>query len=888
MKRIKKMKKVLSSLIAAALTLSLCAAPVSATEYTDDIAVKYKILNTLGIIQERELGGDYEFVDVSKAAFINMVCNLMGDYRFSGGYNEEAIRIAEDAGLIHAGQTDLIKPLNYEEAVTILVRLLGFGFHAEQGGAWPAGYISVASKLGLNDDVTSVVGQQIREHDIINLLYNTINCGYVEEISFSEDGVVYGSGASDRTYLYEFRKIYRIDGVVEGTELSGVRSDKVVSAGEVMIDGYKYITDADLTDYLGMKIEGYVKEDANGLDTLICAFPYSNNTVLEIDAEELVGVTDDYKTLQYYINDKEKNARIAPIASVLYNGQPLKDYTDEAFKIRDGSIRLIENTGDSLYDVVFITEYKTVIVEHVSTANKTIESMYTYDGALTSLNMEAQGDDYIRIFDKDGNEVALSKLAKGNVLKVAQSEADGRRVVKAYLSTEKISGTVTQKYDKEDIVIVVDGSNYILSEGFEEALAYREPSKTPDTKAKTPVPGVSYTFYLDSDGEIAFADEMEGSVQYGLVMAAVSKNTAFGISGCIKLMSSDGVCMELPMAEKITMGYADGTETKTEVTQALIDSIPEAVGGDISVIEYTVNGDGEINKLALPVPYDKTNGNNGRFNVFDKYRETKQDYRTNRSFESEIFLTAPVVWTVREPMAEEESYTVISAAEIQTNSLYKFVAYNVDEMGVAEHVVLFMDAEKNTESVERANLFVVDSVGEQLNSQGETVGCISGMMGKYENLTYNCDETIDFSDDDSGSFVPMSSLKKGDVISVTSDSRGNILSAKRYCSSNNGEMQILVKPAIGNTDMETYRLEMMVYGTVVKNDTGNTLVKIDIDGDEGDACRVVRVSSDAAVIIYDRVTDELRMGNIYDIEKGAQIMTKINQANSVSTLVIYQ
>lgn len=882
------MKKFLSLIITAALTLSLCAAPVSAADYTEDIAVKYKILNTLGIIQERELGGDYEFVDVSKASFINMVCNLMSDYRFLGGYNEEAIRIAEDAGLIHAGQTDLKKPLNYEEAVTILVRLLGFGVHAEQSGAWPSGYVSVASKLGLNDNVTSVVGQQIREHDVINLLYNTINCGYVEEISFSEDGVVYGSGASDRTYLYEFRKIYRIDGVVEGTELSGVRLDKTVSKGEVMIDGYKYITEADLTEYLGMKVEGYVKEDANGLDTLLCAFPYSDNTVLEIGAEELTGVTDDYKTLQYYINNKEKNARIAPVASVLYNGQPLKEYTDEAFEIRDGSIRLIENTGDSLYDVVFITEYKTMIVENVSTANKTIESIYTYDGALTSLNMEAQSEDYIRIFDKNGNEVALSKLAKGNVLKVAQSEADGRRVIKAYLSTDRVSGTVSQKYEKEDIVIVVDGSNYILSEGFEEALAYRDSSKSPDVKAKAPMPGASYIFYLDADGEIAYAEEMEGAVRYGLVMAAVNKDTAFGIEGYVKLMSSEGVWMELPMAEKVTMGYADGTETKTEVTQVLIDSIPEAINGDISVIEYSVNGNGEINKIALPVPYDKKNGNNGRFNVFDKYKDTKQDYRTNKSFESEIFLTSPVVWTVREPLTEETSYAVISGAEIQTNSLYKFVAYNVDEMGVAQHIALVMDAEKNAESVERASLFVVDSVGEQLNSEGETVGCISGMMGKYESLTYNCDDTIDFSDDDTETFVPMNRLKKGDVISVTSDSKGNILSAKRYCSSEGGEMKIYVKPVVGNNDMETYRLEMMVYGTVVKNDTGNTLVKIDIDGDEGDACRVVRVSQDAAVIVYDRVTNELRMGNIYDIEKGAQIMTKINQSNAVGAMVIYQ
>ena len=151
------MKKLISMLIVLALTVSLFAVPAFAIGYAEDIAMRYEILNALGIIYERELDGDYEFVDVSKASFINMVCNLMGDYKFYPGYNEEAIRIAEEAGLIHSGQTDLIKPLNYEEAVTILVRLLGFGVHAESSGEWPTGYISVASKLGLCEGVTAGV-----------------------------------------------------------------------------------------------------------------------------------------------------------------------------------------------------------------------------------------------------------------------------------------------------------------------------------------------------------------------------------------------------------------------------------------------------------------------------------------------------------------------------------------------------------------------------------------------------------------------------------------------------------------------------------------------------------------------------------------------------------
>ena len=156
------MKRLFSCILILAFPVSLCGISGSAINYSDDIETKYDILHALGVMNHRKLDGDYVFVDVSKASFINTVCNMLGDYQFSNEYNEEAIQVAENAGLIHSGQTDLIKPLNYEEAVTILVRLLGFGIHAEAGGGWPMGYISVANKLGLSEGVTASVGQQMR------------------------------------------------------------------------------------------------------------------------------------------------------------------------------------------------------------------------------------------------------------------------------------------------------------------------------------------------------------------------------------------------------------------------------------------------------------------------------------------------------------------------------------------------------------------------------------------------------------------------------------------------------------------------------------------------------------------------------------------------------
>ena len=64
-------------------------------------------------------------------------------------------------------------PINYEEALTICLRILGYT-NNDFGAAWPNGQIATAKQIGLTDNLVCSKGINIHRADTVNLLYNTL------------------------------------------------------------------------------------------------------------------------------------------------------------------------------------------------------------------------------------------------------------------------------------------------------------------------------------------------------------------------------------------------------------------------------------------------------------------------------------------------------------------------------------------------------------------------------------------------------------------------------------------------------------------------------------------------------------------------------------------
>ena len=848
------MKRILSLWIVLSLLLSFGCIASASENNMDVIENRYKILQNLDILIGREPGfytganGEEDtYRDMSKSSFINFLCNISGDHGYTEEYNEDALLCAEGLGLIHKGQEDLYKPLSFEEAVTMIVRLLGYETHAQQGGGFPHGYTLIAKRLGITDGVTAKGSDTLKEYEAVNLLYNTINTAYVEIAYISEEeGVVYGN-ASDSTILYEFRKIYRIEGVVEATGVAALRTGVEVKDGKAVIDSYTYNAEKDLNEYLGMQVEAYVKANKNGEDTVLFAIPVRNRE-MTIQNVDICDVSADCRTITYLdSNGNEKRAYLSAIAPTVYNGQALKMPTRDDFLMEDGELRLIDNDDDSKYDVAMIYDYKTIVVDYISLHESVVTNIYQKSNPILSL--KAADGDRIRLY-RNGEEIYIDALAHGDVLRVLESNVNGKRIVTAYVASEKFEGTIsTVRETSMGQQVTIDGVEYYFSSNYIKALA------DGDAKARATKPGSSYTFYLDNKGKIAYIDNVKGANLYAIVYATASDGS-FGKEYKIKLFTTEGTWEERVFADKVKNNISGDTNP-----ESFIDLIPNACApiagsanenGVVSVIEYTLNAEGKISSINLPEAFNA--GNDGRFNVMNKI--TKNYRGGNQSMDSTIFIDSdPVYWQIyTDDLTDLNAYSASTSNVFDTNGSYNVSAYKVDEYGFAKMLVVHKESSNSAYDMNLAELLMVEDVVEIIDENGSPAKAIIGANDKFAGITYPCgDETL------------LAGLERGDAISVLTDASGYITQLSKYRDAS--EIEKYQDP------IDIHVAGVMMHGKIDKLDISNLRVRFKV-GKTEEAIRYDRLRTGIPVIIYDSKWNKIRIGSLSDLVVGDNVAIK--------------
>jgi len=163
------------------------------------------------------------------------------------------VKLSVSNGLIKGYPDSTFRPdstVLYEEAVTVCLRLLGYS-NEDFGYSWPYGQIGLAGSLGLIDSVYSGVGNNLTRRDVMQMVYNLLECkpkggsnDYIESLQYKleEDVILIATHKED----------------------SSVGTNKVyTSVGTFKID------DSFVHDYVGQKGTAVIK---NG-DNLFCFIP---------------------------------------------------------------------------------------------------------------------------------------------------------------------------------------------------------------------------------------------------------------------------------------------------------------------------------------------------------------------------------------------------------------------------------------------------------------------------------------------------------------------------------------------------------------------------------------------------------------------------------------
>lgn len=243
-------KKILSLMLTLVMVLGVFSAgfAVPADVVGTDVEQAVDTLSKLGVLTGYPDGtfkpadnitrAEYSAVAVRakelKAQAVTMAGNtVFGDVsssHWASGY----INVAEDKDIIKGmgmvnGVNTFGPELNitYEQAVTIIVRALGYESAAQNAGGYPSGYLAVAGQEGLLEDVNGSLGSLASRGLVAQLTYNALDTPMM--IKVGSNFVKSGTQGTEEVYL--FNALNSINKAAASGNWGAINKDTFAEAG---------------------------------------------------------------------------------------------------------------------------------------------------------------------------------------------------------------------------------------------------------------------------------------------------------------------------------------------------------------------------------------------------------------------------------------------------------------------------------------------------------------------------------------------------------------------------------------------------------------------------------------------------------------------------------
>ena len=298
----------------------------------------------------------------------------------------------------------------------------------------------------------------------------------------------------------------------------------------------------------------------------------AKNSSMTITADNFENIEDgDSRKVLSYWKDKENDKRVSEAyisndAKLIYNGKS-ETLDNSLINLKDkaGKVNLLDTDRDNTYDLVFVTEYKNVVVEEVMPSSGKIIDKY---GAPT-ITLDPNNDDLDFTIEKAGEIIGVEDLTEWDVLSVAESK--DKSIYRIIAVKEAIEGKVTEI--QEDNKVKIDDTLYEIANNYTDEIALEDEG----------------TFYLDVEGKIAAVDATSTiSSNYAyLVNAAMQGGVSDSLE--LRLFTKDGETVVLTAADRVRVNGESG-KTAAEVLTALSQE-SKVVN---QLITYEQNSDGNV------------------------------------------------------------------------------------------------------------------------------------------------------------------------------------------------------------------------------------------------------------------------------------------------------
>jgi len=385
----------------------------------------------------------------------------VGADHWASGY----INIAVNRGIIKGYPDGTFMPekeVTYNEAVTMLVRVLGYGPAADSEGTWPANYIAKGAELGVTDGVSFYGGAPAKRGDIALMSDNSLDIPLMERVGYGDEATY--EVKEDKTLLTDKIKAETKKAILVATPLVDLNLDDdeiSVRLWDDSAEGYETATEEfdvykdaniDFEAFLGEEVTLWLNKDDEVFfveretakkDLVIGQIDDIDATAGEVTIVFDNGDDDTYdfaSSVKVYINLKDSNGTAYDTAD-LDVGMYVKAILDE-----DGKIA-----------TVVATDWSVGVVEDVDEDDEEIEFKYVEASAFE----DNSGDLALEDMEYD---LDLSDLEEDMIVyyySVLVDEDD--EIYKFFFETyDKTKVGELEEYKDEDYV-VVDGKEYDLA-----------------------------------------------------------------------------------------------------------------------------------------------------------------------------------------------------------------------------------------------------------------------------------------------------------------------------------------------------------------------------------------------------------------------------------------
>lgn len=474
--------------------------------------------------------------------------------------------------------------ITVEEAVKVAVSVIGYSQKAEWDGGWSAGYYSAARLNGLLGGVNDNREAPLTIADAAALMQNVLECDTTLTITGYRDGEPIVEKLKGEMYMENVLGIHLYSGVVEGYGYTSLYGGDNEYGDTCEIGGEKFnLGNIDIESYLGIKVEAYYTLDKNNDGTLLHIAVSKDNRIVCIEADDIAPSSTRSVFRYFDDDDREKTLNISSNALYIYNGKKLNAVADADLIPDSGSVTLISNDRDSLYDVVIIKDYITVVVEKVLAADTAIN--LKYDKGYLEFS---EGSGIKASYYTDGAKTEFSSISAGSVLSIGFSKnLSGDKLADVLISNNQVTGSAKSisGSDNEKKVVLNDDTEYSLTKEYMNRIKENQQS------TYLPKLGEEGIFYIDYFGKLAAYTVSVASKNYAYVIA--SSYEELNEKAMLKLFTKDGIIDIYEVNDKFKL---NGKPVKADVLKD--ELVKTGENGTVNqLIICNINDDNKITDI---------------------------------------------------------------------------------------------------------------------------------------------------------------------------------------------------------------------------------------------------------------------------------------------------